>query len=76
MRPKKRKETMLLPDGRETTSDRRYVSEWRKFAKPICQATGSSLFGFDPGITIIDDKGHLLSLSKWFVTKINTIMEG
>lgn len=47
-----------LPDGRSTTSDRRYVAEWRKFGRVVCKSLANGGYpgftpcAFDPGIQV------------------------
>jgi len=62
-----------LPNGQTTGSTKKYLDAWREFAKPICNATNTVLWAFDPGISIRTKDKYSLSvdLPRWFVIKIN-----
>jgi hypothetical protein len=62
-----------LPDGKTTRSSKTYFKAWRNFAKPICEATGMKLIGFDPEI-LIGNGTVSIDLPNWFVQKINSAL--
>ena len=47
------KREFKLPNGKRTTSSAKYITAWRRIAKPICKATKTDILGFDPSISIV-----------------------
>ena len=66
-----------LPNGQTTRNAIKYVDEWRKFAQPICDATNTVLWAFDPDISIRTKDEYSLSvdLPRWFVIQINEALK-
>jgi hypothetical protein len=62
----------MLPDGSYTNNVDKYISEWRKLAKPIEDATGMKLSAFDPDLQFrVKEYNQTISLPVWFVELIN-----
>lgn len=49
----KLRQRFILPDGKLTTSVKKYHDEWCKLAEPICSLTGAQMNGFDPSVQLI-----------------------
>jgi len=67
-----------LPDGTTTKNNEEYVDAWMDFARPICEVTGLSLYGCDPGISLRTKEKYSRSveLPEWFVHLINKALTG
>lgn len=64
-----------LPDGSYTSSDKKYVDAWQALAKPLTDAMGLQLVGWDPDFLFASaDAQHSLSLPKWFVQDLAAIL--
>ena len=57
------RERFNLPGGLSTTSADQYCKAWRSLAKPICKATGSMLYAFDPGLAFVRKDGSTWNLA-------------
>ncbi len=51
-----------LPNGRYTTSQRRYIREWNALTKPFAKTFGLRIIGFDPGVLMTTDEGGYCSV--------------
>ena len=49
--------TYRLPGGKHTSSQRRYLAEWRKLTTAVERALGGRCYAFDPGIRICRPDG-------------------
>lgn len=67
----------ILPSGKEASSTQEYVDEWRRFAAPICEATDTVLYAFDPGLCLHAKGKYLQSveLPNWFVHRLNASLD-
>jgi len=48
-----------LPDGKTTRSIPVYLKAWRALADPLCEATGWTVYGWDPGVAFRTRDGLL-----------------
>jgi len=61
-----------LPSGKITSNYEKYSSEWRKLAKPLEDAIGYELLGFDPGFIFSSpDMTNTFSCSTYVARKIS-----
>lgn len=63
---------MNLPDGKATTSQARYIREWRKRTKYL-KSIGLKTIGFDPGFLVSDATKkypNSFDLPTWFVNQL------
>ena len=66
---KKRREYHPLPSGKMTIDVRRYIREWRELAKPIERDFGYELYGFGNGMSFIDGKRNVVSMTTSFALR-------
>jgi hypothetical protein len=65
-----------LPNGTATTSKRRYLSEWRKLNEAVGGALGGRVYGFAPGMAIVQlDGSGACTLPMWVVRKLANLIE-
>lgn len=68
----------VTPEGKYTTSFRRYRREWRAFYRPIEKALGVKVFAFDPHIMVKADGrdiGQSVQIPMWFARRIHKLIE-
>lgn len=59
------------PDGKHTTSVRRYLRSWTALTTPFCKATGLKRSSFDPTVVFFDPKtGASVQLPVWFIKMV------
>lgn len=61
---------MMLPNGKFTENENEYVKTWKSFVKPLCDATGTQLVGFDPRVSLSDGI-DIVQLPLWFIKAFN-----
>lgn len=65
------KEHYKLPSGKYTTSQSRYLSEWRKLTEAVERNLGARVYAFDPGVAVtLPDGRGACSLPMWIAEKI------
>ena len=67
-------EEYRLPNGKTTKSVNKMIKAWRDLAKPIEEATGATVRGFDPGISFNFDY-HCIQLPIGFVEALNKALK-
>lgn len=59
------------PDGKHTTSSRRYIKEWRAITRPIEQGLGLKTIGFDPDLLMTNSDGRgSIDMPLWFAKRL------
>ena len=63
--------TYRTPDGKYTTSSRRYIKEWRSITRPIEKGLGLKTIGFDPGLLMSNHDGQgAIDMPLWFAKRL------
>lgn len=59
------------PDGKHTTSSRRYIKEWRAITRPIEKELGLKTIGFDPDVLMSNRDGRgVIDMPIWFAKRL------
>ena len=75
------KEYERLPDGSSTCSDRRYVREWRKFARLAVRHLGVHTHGYGADhvsfVDALEPKKHpsIVQIPCWLLARINAALD-
>lgn len=68
---RKAKQRFGMPDGiHMTTNVKEFIQSWNDIAKPICEATGAKVHGFDPSIQIVWHD-RIIDFPVSFLVKLN-----
>ena len=66
----------LLPDGSTCTNSRdEYMTAWQDLVKPLLDATGLELRGFNPGY-LLGSGNYSIDLPTWFVSALSAFFQG
>jgi hypothetical protein len=59
-----------LPDGRHTSSQKTYLSAWRKLYRPIEKEFGWECHGYNPNLYFVDKDRNTQSITVVLATKL------
>ncbi len=72
----KRSKLYKLPSGKYTDDIEEFIKSWEEFCKPFCEATGSRIHSFDPGVAIIlEDNTTVVDLPILLIEEFNKRIE-
>lgn len=64
------------PDSKQTTSIKKYLTEWDRLKKPIEKAFDMQTVGFDPTLTMKHKNGgKSIEIPVWFAQKLVGMIE-